>query len=343
MPAFSVFAGTPLCFSEMVKPGPTVPTRRGVAIGAAGEVASSATAPAAMSVQMVFMRGLRPAETTGLLRDREAALHDRRVRIADERVLALPHPDDHRLGPDEGDRGDLPVDPGPTQTEVVDVRLVRAGDRVAPRLDHLEGPVEPLHADREPRPDRPGQLGQRRLRSVRRGDDDECAGARSEQRERAKPCHATPSSGVPACQDRGRMRVQELATGLWRWTGLHPAWTPAGGGPDGWEQEVGSYYYEAPESIVLFDPLVPMEDRDRFFEALDRDVARAGRPVRVLVTVEDHRRSAAELAERYAATLAEVPAGVQIVLDRWDEQVYWIPEHAALVFGDLVLARDGRL
>ena len=139
------------------------------------------------------------------------------------------------------------------------------------------------------------------------------------------------------------MRVQELATGLWRWTGLHPAWTPAEGGPDGWEQEVGSYYYEAPESIVLFDPLVPMEDRDRFFEALDRDVARAGRPVRVLVTVEDHRRSAAELAERYDGTLGEVPASVQIVLDRWDEQVYWIPEHAALVFGDLVLARDGRL
>ena len=139
------------------------------------------------------------------------------------------------------------------------------------------------------------------------------------------------------------MRVQEIATGLWRWTGLHPAWTPAEGGPDGWEQEVGCYYYEAPESIVLFDPLVPMEDRDRFFEALDRDVERAGRPVRVLVTVEDHRRSAAELAERYDGTLGEVPAGVQIVLDRWDEQVYWIPEHAALVFGDLVLARDGRL
>ncbi len=139
------------------------------------------------------------------------------------------------------------------------------------------------------------------------------------------------------------MRVQELATGLWRWTGLHPAWTPAEGGPDGWEQEVGSYYYEAPESIALFDPLVPMEDRDRFFEALDRDVARAARPVRVLVTVEAHRRSSAELAERYDGTLGEVPAGVQIVLDRWGEQVYWIPEHAALVFGDLVRARDSRL
>ena len=40
------------------------------------------------------------------------------------------------------------------------------------------------------------------------------------------------------------MRVQEIATGLWRWTGLHPAWTPADGGPGGWEQEVGCYFYE---------------------------------------------------------------------------------------------------
>ena len=135
------------------------------------------------------------------------------------------------------------------------------------------------------------------------------------------------------------MRVQEIATGLWRWTGLHPAWTPAEGGPDGWEQEVGSYYYEAPESIVLFDPLVPMEDRDRFLEALDRDVERAAGPVRILLTVEAHRRSAAELMERYGATVAEVPADVELVLDRWDERVYWIPEHSALVVGDVVISR----
>jgi glyoxylase-like metal-dependent hydrolase (beta-lactamase superfamily II) len=139
------------------------------------------------------------------------------------------------------------------------------------------------------------------------------------------------------------MRVQEIATGLWRWTGLHPAWTPADGGPDGWEQEAGSYYYEAPEAIVLFDPLVPMEDRDRFFAALDRDIERVGLPVRVLVTVEDHRRSSAELAERYEGTIGELPAGVEVPLERWNERVYWVPEHSALVFGDLVLERGGRL
>lgn len=139
------------------------------------------------------------------------------------------------------------------------------------------------------------------------------------------------------------MRVQEIATGLWRWTGLHPAWTPADGGPDGWDQEVGCYFYEGADAIVLFDPLVPMEDRDRFFEALDRDVERAGLPLRILTTVEAHRRSAAELAGRYGATIGEVPTGVEVALSAWNELVFWIPQHRALVFGDVVLGRGRAL
>jgi glyoxylase-like metal-dependent hydrolase (beta-lactamase superfamily II) len=139
------------------------------------------------------------------------------------------------------------------------------------------------------------------------------------------------------------MRVQEIATGLWRWTGLHPAWTPADGGPDGWDQEVGCVFYEAPDAVVLVDPLVPMEDRDRFFEALDRDVERLARPVRVLLTVDDHRRSSAELAERYDGTIGEVPDGIEVRLEGWGERVYWIPEHRTLVFGDLVVGGAGGL
>lgn len=139
------------------------------------------------------------------------------------------------------------------------------------------------------------------------------------------------------------MRVAELATGLWRWTGLHPDWTPAEGGPGGWEEEVGCYFYAGPDAVVLFDPLVPPEDRDRFYDALDRDVERAGLPVRVLITVHDHRRSSAELAERYGGTVGEVPAGVEVAFEGWDERVYWIREHAALVLGDLVVARNGTL
>ena len=81
------------------------------------------------------------------------------------------------------------------------------------------------------------------------------------------------------------MVVQEVAAGLWRWTGEHPEWTPEQGGPEGWERDVGCVYYEAPEAVVLFDPLVPPEDEERFWRALDRDVERVGKPVCVLATV----------------------------------------------------------
>jgi glyoxylase-like metal-dependent hydrolase (beta-lactamase superfamily II) len=138
------------------------------------------------------------------------------------------------------------------------------------------------------------------------------------------------------------VRVQEIATRLWRWTGLHPDWTPADGGPDGWEQEVGCVYYEAPAAVALIDPLVPPEDSQRFLAALDRDVGRTGQPVRVLLTTGSHRRSADVLAARYDAPVGELPAGVEAA-SAWDELVYWIPEHRALVFGDVVLERDGRL
>jgi glyoxylase-like metal-dependent hydrolase (beta-lactamase superfamily II) len=134
------------------------------------------------------------------------------------------------------------------------------------------------------------------------------------------------------------VQVRELARGLWYWTGRHPGWTPADGGPDGWDQEVGCYYYEAQDAVCLFDPLVPMEDRDRFFEALDRDVARAGQPVRILLTTDSHRRSTAELAERFGGTIGELPTGVES-FRAWDEVVYWLPEHRALVPGDVILGR----
>ena len=143
------------------------------------------------------------------------------------------------------------------------------------------------------------------------------------------------------------MQVRELASGLWYWTGRHPAWTPADGGPDGWDQEVACYFYEAPEAICLFDPLVPMEDRDRFFEALDRDIGRARRPVSILLTVDAHRRSAVDLAERYGAEPPplpperppELPPGVEIAAEAADEFVFWLPEHRALVAGDVILGR----
>jgi glyoxylase-like metal-dependent hydrolase (beta-lactamase superfamily II) len=139
------------------------------------------------------------------------------------------------------------------------------------------------------------------------------------------------------------MRVQELSRGLWRWTGLHPEWTPEQGGPEGWEQEVGCVYYEAPEAVVLVDPLVPPEDEDRFWRALDRDVERVAKPVRVLLTVEWHSRSARSIAERYGGEIGgSLPRGVEAhAAVHFDETILWLPEHGALVFGDIVLGADG--
>jgi glyoxylase-like metal-dependent hydrolase (beta-lactamase superfamily II) len=139
------------------------------------------------------------------------------------------------------------------------------------------------------------------------------------------------------------MRVQELSPGLWRWSGLHPDWTPDEGGPEGWEQEVGCVYYEAPEAVVLVDPLVPLEDEERFWRALDRDVERVAKPVRILLTVSWHGRSTEAIATRYgAATDGPLPSGVEgHAAPAGEETVYWLPEHAALVFGDVVLGADG--
>jgi hypothetical protein len=153
------------------------------------------------------------------------------------------------------------------------------------------------------------------------------------------------------CQDRDAVQVREIGTGLWYWTGLHPAWTPADGGPDGWEQEVGCVYFEGPDAVVLFDPLVPMEDPIRFYEALETDLERAGKPMRVLLTVDAHVRSSHELAERYGGTVAEppggaepeLPAGVEIAAEALEEYVFWMPEHGALVAGDVIISRAGEV
>jgi glyoxylase-like metal-dependent hydrolase (beta-lactamase superfamily II) len=134
------------------------------------------------------------------------------------------------------------------------------------------------------------------------------------------------------------VKVSELAPGLWRWTAPHPDWRE---GAD-WEREVGCVYYEAPDATVLIDPLLP-PDRERFFEALDRDVERRGLPVTILLTCKWHARSATELKERYGADDA-TPAGIEacLVVPEIEETVWWLPEHGTLVAGDvLVGAPDG--
>jgi len=154
------------------------------------------------------------------------------------------------------------------------------------------------------------------------------------------------------------MEVTRFADGLWRWTVYY----------EEWHDTVGCVYYEGPDAIVLIDPLVPVEPSEaaRFWKALDRDVARVALPVHVYVTVFWHVRSAGEIVERYDGTLhapsraraanekrAGVPAaafrpgdalpgGVEaLATGRSTEVVYWIPEHRALVPGDVLLGAEG--
>ena len=133
------------------------------------------------------------------------------------------------------------------------------------------------------------------------------------------------------------MAVSELATGLWRWTARHPAWTTAEEGE--WDPDVGCVYAEIDGGIVLVDPLVPA-DHESFWRPLDRDVERLGIPV-VLTTNNDHTRSAAEIVERYGAG-GEAGAGVTAFPTAYHgEIVYWLEPYAAIVPGDVLLGANG--
>ena len=142
------------------------------------------------------------------------------------------------------------------------------------------------------------------------------------------------------------MDVRELRPGLWRWTAAHPEWEHA----EHWGPEVGSVYAELPDALVMVDPLVPQDEEDRFWEALDRDVERVGKPVNVLLTVHWHERSVAAVLDRYKATLwrpeekGTLPAGVHAEVVKgsdWVEALFFLEPHRALIAGDLLIGKAG--
>ena len=165
------------------------------------------------------------------------------------------------------------------------------------------------------------------------------------------------------------LTVQQIRTGFWRWCAPHPEWKPEKGGSGGWEQMVACVYYEAPHAVVLIDPLVPPageRGRERFFAALDGDVARLGLPVAILLGNHYHLRSTKELYERYReAPGASVWAHPTVRVDcpvthRYfatplnrdilvfpvaglnpDEVAFYVREHRAIVVADAVLGAGG--
>jgi glyoxylase-like metal-dependent hydrolase (beta-lactamase superfamily II) len=170
------------------------------------------------------------------------------------------------------------------------------------------------------------------------------------------------------CASVAAVELEQIAPHLWWWTAPHPDW-----GEDdmedgeGWERDVSCYALVEGDDLVLFDPLVPAGEEERFWAALDGDVAAHG-PPRILITVYWHARSSREILERYegAALWAHEPSADEVAkrtpvthrfshgdvlpgrvealaMHHMDEASFWLPSHGALVFGDSLLGYPDRV
>jgi glyoxylase-like metal-dependent hydrolase (beta-lactamase superfamily II) len=139
------------------------------------------------------------------------------------------------------------------------------------------------------------------------------------------------------------VKVRELAPGLWYWLAPHPKWKPG----NDWPGDVLCVYYEARDAVVLIDPLLPRGEEDAFWQALDGDVERVGKPVRVLLTAPWHERDAAGVADRYGAETGgePLPTGVEAFAagpPQENQVAYLIRPHETLVVAEFFQGtRDG--
>jgi glyoxylase-like metal-dependent hydrolase (beta-lactamase superfamily II) len=136
---------------------------------------------------------------------------------------------------------------------------------------------------------------------------------------------------------RSLSNTQEIAPGLRRWTAWH----------DHWEEQVGSVAVDTADGLVLIDPLDPPADLPS--------------PKHVLLTLYYHARAAAGLKARVwaparsqrplrnrgveaeDAAAGELPGGiVPFPTARAAESVYWLPEHRAVVVGDVLLGAGAK-
>ena len=136
------------------------------------------------------------------------------------------------------------------------------------------------------------------------------------------------------------MQLETLRPNLWRWTAPHPDWRPLAddGTPISWPRDVGCVLYVTPGHAVFVDPLA--DERDRAFWTWADERCR-GRAVAVLETIHFHRRSRDAFVERYGASTDPPPPVDALRFALCDETMYWLPEHRALVPGDLLLAGEG--
>jgi len=155
--------------------------------------------------------------------------------------------------------------------------------------------------------------------------------------------------------------VGELEPGLWWWRARHPDSKPS----QSWSEEVRCFYLETDEATLLVDPLVA-DERERLWQALDRDVERRGLPVCVLLTQAAHSRSAGDVAARYSAAVLgpsqahakvgdatfravthgeAVPGGRVLAFEQEPDgsgTPLYFPSYAAVAVGDVFISRgDG--
>lgn len=84
------------------------------------------------------------------------------------------------------------------------------------------------------------------------------------------------------------------APGLWSWT----------------VGDATCLYHEAPTGIVVADPLVPDDEAERFWRALDRDVARIGTAPTIVVSSATTVRSAGAVWTRYPGSVLRAPRDI---------------------------------
>ena len=111
--------------------------------------------------------------------------------------------------------------------------------------------------------------------------------------------------------------MQELADGVWTWTGRHPDWKD----DPYWGPEVRSYALRTDDGVILFDPIPPPEE-----------LTSAGN-VQVVLTAEWHGRDAERLD--FPVRGDDLPHDVNAQPGFFPgERSLWLPAQNALVVGD---------
>ncbi len=128
------------------------------------------------------------------------------------------------------------------------------------------------------------------------------------------------------------MKVSKIAEGLWAW----------GVG------QRSSAYLEHGDVMILIDPLLPTQgdELERFTRAINRDLARLGGPVHVLLTRHGHPRDADAFVAMTGGTvwhpgMGPSPAGMHALPVGEGAVALWSPVHRALVVPDAVQAEGG--